>query len=53
MAKEILVKRNVKGKIAKELDCHPNTVYLALAGITESELADKIRALAKKKYGGR
>lgn len=53
MAKEILVKRGVKTKIANELGCHLNSVQHALAGVTDSELADKIRNLAKKKYGGR
>ena len=53
MAKEIMVKKGVAPKIAKELTCHINSVYLALRGVTDSELADEIRALAKKKYGGR
>lgn len=53
MAKEIIVKRGVQGKIAAEIGCHPNSVKLALAGVTDSEMANRIRELAKKKYGGR
>lgn len=53
MAKEIIVKTGVKTKIATEIGCHPNSVKLALLGVTESELASRIRELAKKKYGGR
>lgn len=53
MAKEIMVKKGVAPKIAKDLACHINSVYMALRGVTDSELADEIRKLAKKKYGGR
>lgn len=53
MAKVILVKVGEKKKIAAEIGCHPNSVKLALLGVTDSELASRIRELAKKKYGGR
>lgn len=53
MAKQIIVKKGAQKNIATEIGCHPNSVKLALLGVTESELASRIRELAKKKYGGR
>lgn len=48
---EILVKRGISAKLAKHHNCTPQSVRLALRGVTESELADSIRKTAIK-WGG-
>lgn len=43
---EILVKRGISSKLARYHTCTPQSVRLALRGITESELSDQIRRTA-------
>ena len=50
--KEIIVKWGVTKRIAREVGCNPLTVRYALRGITDSDLARKIRREAVKRYGG-
>ena len=50
--KEIIVKHGITKRIARELGCSPLTVRYALRGVTDSDLARKIRREAIKSYGG-
>lgn len=49
---EILVPMGTKTLIAKDAGCTLGTVTGALSGLRSSELVDKIRDIAIKKYGG-
>lgn len=49
---EILVPHRCKTQIAELVGCSLNTVTGALSGLRSSELVDKIRAIAIKKFGG-
>lgn len=49
---EILVTTGDRVKIAQEVGCHINSVAPALSGVRNSALADKIREVAIKKFGG-
>ena len=51
--KEIVTKHGVHVKIAADLGCHCNTVKNALKGKYNSPLAQRIRDIARKQYGGR
>lgn len=50
--KEIIVKFGVKEKIRRRVGCGRDTVTAALLGLSSSELAEQIRALAIEEYGG-
>jgi hypothetical protein len=50
---DVVVRRGVNIKLQGEFNVTEKTVRLALQGKTRSALADKIRAAAVHRYGGR
>ena len=53
MAADVYVKRGVNKKLQEEFHCSELTVRLALNGVTDSDLARRIRASAIHNHGGR
>lgn len=51
--KDIIVRKGVVKRIAEEIGCSTTTVGTALSGARQSELVERIRELAVRKYGGR
>ena len=51
--KTIMTPWGTHGEIAAEVGCHINSVKNALKGKQDSLLAEHIREIAKKKYGGK
>ena len=50
--KEIYIRRGVQAAMARDFAVGRKTVREALAGLTRSELSDKLRKAALEQYGG-